>query len=835
MNYVPGIGPSNAKLAIVGEAPGAREDEEGIPFAGKTGKLVEECLEVTGLTRDEVYLTNVVKIRPPDNNLKRLDETGYSVEHFIPQLKEEIELLNPNCILALGNLALTTLTGHKGIKNYRGSILPGYWNPKVVPSIHPAALFKSEEDGGSGMMGWKDLTYIKWDFKRAYEESLTSDINLPQRNLIVCRDYLNLYNFLDRNSGNDIVSVDIETFRTIPICIGFAFNRNEAISVPLFSNLPNWKGMPRTELLYCWHEIAKLMANPEIKKIGQNFKFDGSLLDTCVNGELFYGIKTYGFFYDTLLAFKILYPELPGRLEFQTSVLTREPYYKEEGKGFNPKRDKFDRLLLYNAKDACVTFECYEESLRELQERGLEDFFFTRQMPLHHFYSRIESRGVKRDVFQQHFLLQKYSGQFKDLQAELDADIRNIAGGDVRGGSIEVGGEVIDCSVNVNSNGKNGDIPWLIYDLLEFPRRKGTDEKTLDALLRNHGQGDERGKILENVLKLRKIRKTIGTYIEAKSDYRGRLLTTCRISLETGRTATGILQPPVSTEAMGMAFQTITKHGDTGTDIRSQFIPDNGCVFIEADQRGAEARVVALLARDEKLLKMFRFEVDVHRVTKGWIDGTCPSLKEFFQEEDEVKCKEMAREINKLLKELFDTEARQEGKMFRHAANLGIKKRTASIQLGCSEGKAGKILKRVHETNPNIRGVFHKEIQEALEHNDMRLMNPFGRERVFLNKWGEELWKEAYAQIPQSTVSDQTKFAGRIIEKRLPRLQIFCESHDCISGQIPIPEFDKAVRVFTEEFERPIDFARCTLPRGILVIPCEIKIGKKNWEEMEEL
>src|ERR1039458_3275504 len=136
LTYVPAEGPSNAKLAIVGEAPGGEEERLGRPFVGSTGTLVDDTLISLGLSRSEVYLTNVVKIRPPGNNIEALHILGKSINDFIPQLQAELEALKPNAILALGNTALTALTGYHGIEKYRGSILPcSLVSNKVIPTI----------------------------------------------------------------------------------------------------------------------------------------------------------------------------------------------------------------------------------------------------------------------------------------------------------------------------------------------------------------------------------------------------------------------------------------------------------------------------------------------------------------------------------------------------------------------------------------------------------------------------------------------------------------------------------------------------------------------------
>jgi uracil-DNA glycosylase family 4 len=825
-NYVPGEGPSNAKLVAVGEAPGGEEDRLSRPFVGPSGRLIDSVFQELGCPRESIYVTNVVKHRPPDNNLKKLSLIGKRIEDYLPQLFDEINAIKPNAILALGGTALEALTQYNGIEKYRGSILQSNLGIKLIPTLHPASIFHGEAEGK--MKSWKDLTYIKWDIARAINESAFPEYIIPQRNLTVCKNSQMLYRFLNMNQGKDLVSVDIETFKTFPICIGLAFDSTSAISIPLL-NFPTNSGMTYMDLTDCWRMVAELLIDPNIRKIGQNFKFDEGLLTTCFDGQHNFGLKIRGFFYDTLLAFRVLYPELPGALQFSTSVLTEEPYYKDEGKEYNPKKDKFDRLLLYNAKDAVVTYEIYEKTLLELQERKLDKFFFEFQMPLHPFYSRMEKRGILRDNKVKLFLNEKYKDQQETLQTELN----------------ELTKEYFDDPINVNSNGARGDVPKLIFGAMKVPIRKGTDEKTLDALMRNAIKDPKKRRIIELILEIRKVKKTIGTYINSEVDYRGRTLTSVRIILETGRTSTSLLKPPVTTRKMGMALQTITKHGDIGSDLRDEFIPDPGYALIEPDLSGAEARVVAHLARDVRLLKAFKYDIDIHRLTKAWIDFSAPDelFGQFLNEECEERCLELSKEINSILKSFINDEERQIGKKFRHAGNYDMQKRTAAENAGVSEWLAGQILTKFHSTNPNIKEVFHKEVIEALRDNNHTLISPNGRARMFLDKWGHDLFKEAYAQIPQSTVTDQTKKAARECERRIEELMILLESHDSFLGQVPIMIgeqypfriIDRAIPIIYEEMQSPIDFKMCSLPRGELIIPCEIKMSDKNWGVMEKI
>jgi len=142
-NAVPGEGPKDARAMLIGEAPGATEDELGRPFVGAAGRLLTMSLESIGLPRSSVYITNVVKCRPPGNREPREEE----IEACSPYLESQILLLKPIVIVTLGNVAgkwVFTRAGMKwgGVTRMRGKVyevnLLGL-KLSVVPTIHPAA------------------------------------------------------------------------------------------------------------------------------------------------------------------------------------------------------------------------------------------------------------------------------------------------------------------------------------------------------------------------------------------------------------------------------------------------------------------------------------------------------------------------------------------------------------------------------------------------------------------------------------------------------------------------------------------------------------------------
>lgn len=146
---VKGDGPVPCDVMIIGEAPGAEEDTQGKPFVGRAGRVLNEALTAAGIDRSQVYITNVVKRRPPDNRTPTLDE----IDEYWPLLMKEIIAVQPTYILTLGNTALHTMTKYEGgIMKHRGrvaqyhSIFLCNVGPvkEMYATIHPSAVRSRE-------------------------------------------------------------------------------------------------------------------------------------------------------------------------------------------------------------------------------------------------------------------------------------------------------------------------------------------------------------------------------------------------------------------------------------------------------------------------------------------------------------------------------------------------------------------------------------------------------------------------------------------------------------------------------------------------------------------
>ena len=149
-----GVGNPDADLMFVGEAPGADEDEQGIPFVGRAGQLLTKIIEAIGLSRDDVYIANVIKCRPPQNRNPEPDE----VETCEPFLFRQIDVIKPKVIVALGKFgAQTLLKTDAPISRLRGHV-HDFRGAKLIPTFHPAYLLRNPS---SKREVWEDMKVVR--------------------------------------------------------------------------------------------------------------------------------------------------------------------------------------------------------------------------------------------------------------------------------------------------------------------------------------------------------------------------------------------------------------------------------------------------------------------------------------------------------------------------------------------------------------------------------------------------------------------------------------------------------------------------------------------------
>ena len=164
-----GMGDPGADLVFIGEGPGAEEDRQGLPFVGRSGQLLDKLmLEELGITRDRVYIANVVKCRPPDNRDPRPEE----IAACRPYLEEQLDLIAPLVLVTLGKFAgQLLLDSTVGITKLRGRDYP-YRDAVLIPTLHPAYALRG---------GGEPLAQMRADFVRAKQALLAAGSHILDR------------------------------------------------------------------------------------------------------------------------------------------------------------------------------------------------------------------------------------------------------------------------------------------------------------------------------------------------------------------------------------------------------------------------------------------------------------------------------------------------------------------------------------------------------------------------------------------------------------------------------------------------------------------------------
>ena len=768
------VGPTDAKIYLVGEAPGEQEVDKGEPFCGGAGRILNALLMSAGIHRAKCRIGNLALVRPPGNNfgwfLDRNNPEGEA--HLVKgmtQLDKDIKQVKPNVICALGAAASVVLCGRSKITKIRGSI---YWsdeyNCKVIPTIHPAAIMRM----------WDYSPLALFDLKRVKLESESRELDIPKRELVVAPTFEIVYRELERLMKVKRVAFDIETQREEGhknmLSIAFSDNPNWAICIPF----ENEKGEPYFSLdeeIYVLKKIKNLLES-DVEKVAQNAQFDVGFLSHHN------GINVNNLVLDTMCAQHTLYPELKKGLDILCSIFTKQPYYKDMIRGGAIS------FWQYNALDACICFEVGEKIEGDMREFGVWDFYHKLVHPLIPVLLDMQLRGVKIDEG----VMREALRMEEERVASLEDFIRK---------------ETELPHLNINSPAQ---LKELFYRKMQLPikinRKTKKESADEDAINELSAAFPQHRLLFDSILEYKKKQKLISNYLTVPL-LKGRMHTSYNIG---GRIEKDDIVSGPETGRLSSSKSIVL---DSGTnlqnipkgDCRRMFIPDEGKMFISVDLSQAEARVVAYLAGEDKLIEAFKSEGDVFREVAGWIFN---------------------KDISKV-----GEEERTTAKRMTHALNYGMGPRTFSVYSKVEYRDAKDLIVRYFDTFPNIRK-WQMGIEAKLRKSRI-LVTPMGRKRQFFDRWGPQLLREAYAYKPQSTVADVLNLAmlytkWDIWDKEMDA-QLILQVHDEFIVQCKPDDVDTVCKIIRGAFDISIKIGR-----GELVIPIKIKIGK-NWDEMKEV
>ena len=828
---VPAFGKQSSKIIFVGEAPGKDEVRHLRPFVGRSGMLLRKMMLQSGIAATEVYMTNVVKLRPKNNDITPFfGKKGFSDEgrKWLSILKNELthcQAEGATVVAAFGNTALAALCDKQSISRWRGSILESTLVPglKIIPVIHPAAALRK----------YIDRFFIQHDLQRVRNESTFSDIRHPIRNHIINPRPEEAMRWLDESvetikKGSNLICVDIEITGTLELsCIGFSIDPKEALCIPVAQySLEN-------EMLIM-RKIGSILSDPELTVVGQNIVFD---LDFLLKR---YNIIPAGRIEDTMIAQGVLFPDFPKSLGFLCSVYTDEPYYKDEGKEWRIVRD-WEKFWRYNCKDAATTLEIWHVLGEKLKREGYQhtyDMDMKKHLPC--FYMMV--KGMRADPAAVLETKKSVEVEIEKLQIELDKLVepfissKKLKAVDSHSGQLGL--------INVNSPKQLKEYFYKDLNIKPYlTKGKPTcDDKALQRLAKGTATrpGRPEAKVMQYLIKNKKFR---GTYLDMKFDADSRF----RCSYRPRGTIFGRLSSSKTIFHTGMNMQNIP------ANFKGFLYADKGYWLAEIDKKQAEWVATAFLSGDRNMISVADKNGDSHLdtaflITKVRMDLILAENEAIGHLTDPEAIMEIRRGLAESNPEWRDAYAnapfiprimsiRQCGKKSNHGFNYGMGSGKFALTNEVPEGEAKIIRNSYHSAYPGLRQ-WYERIKFQLN-KDRTLTNPFGRKVRLLDSWGENLWMQAYSFLPQSTVGDITVNAMCEVynapeaNKSLHAAELLGNIHDSIIIQYPmsmgIENFAKCLIEIRDIMEPTISWEGREF-----VIKTDAKVGP-SWGDMQDV
>lgn len=793
LNLFPTDSSAPFHLAIVGEAPGDYEVQWHQPFVGPSGKVLNSLLERIGLSRSQCFIGNVFQYQPPGNDIEKIDQNSPEWRVCTEQLLADLRRFQPTVTLCLGNLAMKFLCDRSKITQWRGSILFSTHAGigKCIPTIHPAAVLRQ----------WPWYNTVLLDFEKAKDEMLHQGRPLPQRTYMICHTYFSVFDELRKLQDAEEFAFDIESIRGTNelTCIGFAPREDYGVVVPLGVWTPAEEAM-------ILPAVERLLAGPA-RKIVQNGAFDLGMLLTQ------HGIVVENLVMDTMLAQHACYPELRKSLAFLCSMYTREPYYKWEAKrtaaegegeddeaawGAHVTRDQ---LYTYNAKDCCVTLECAHALQKELADLGAERAFQI-SMSLLPLAIEMTARGILID-----------KGQAAKRLIELNQEIA---------AATDTAKRMFGKDVNTKSPKQ---MKQLLYADLGLPEqtvrtgKRGSVKRVTtneDALLELARQSQGRSFDLMVLLKQRQLRtKTSFFKVDTYKDGR----------IHAGFKVGGTETRRWSSSESFLGGRNIMNIPD---DCRDIYVADPGKVFVGFDLSAAEARVVAYKSFICTGSSTYKTVIDGKMKIHTWFamrlidEGICPQTKEYFLEH--ATNENEWYYLSKVSVHGFSYDL-GELKWCRKVASESDGKILVQVSV------AKRIKATLYQSLDSIP-LWQKAIQAYLSRN-RTMYSAFGGVRTFFERWGDDLFGEAYAHEPQTTVADCIGEAMIRIAKALPHFEFLHYNYDSVFGQVPESDADATIAAMKPLVEVPFKIWNFERTKWVeLTIPASFKKGR-TWAELK--
>jgi DNA polymerase I-like protein with 3'-5' exonuclease and polymerase domains/uracil-DNA glycosylase len=786
MNRIYPTGPSTAKVMLVGEFPGEGDLLKGTPMSSSAGFELTKMLKEANLFRESCFITSVVRSRAPGGTIGGLVALKKShvkadyklfegrmvhplVIEGIEELRQEIELVKPNVIVPMGNLALLALTGQWGANAWRSSLMdctlvPGF---KVIPTLSPNVVF--------GQWKWRAL--IVHDLKRVQRDMQFRNINRPEYNFLLRPDFTTAVSVLtqlaeqcEASPGTMKLGADIETRAGHIACIAFAWTELDAICIPLMC-LHNREGYwtLEEEAVLC-HLIYRIGQAAIL--VGQNWNYDAQYIFNSWHWLPKFTVE------DTMLKQHSVFSNMEKNLSFLSSMYCDDHlHWKDDRTLWQEGEDGEgeDKYWAYNCTDSCRTLKI-NTVLTGVVSAFKLDHIAKFQQELAAPVLKTILRGVKLDM---------------EVRAQFAMEImQNVAD---REAWLK---DVIGYELNIKSPKQMAEFFYTDMGQAPYVSKEGGITTNDEALHKIAAREPILRPITRKVAELRSLGVFNSNFIQARPSPDGRIRTNFKIA----GTKTYRFASTKDAYDNGCNFQNVPNGGETEDEglelpnVRRIFIPDEGNTFWDIDLDSADLRIVAAES-DCKWLK-----AQLAAGKKPYVEVA----KEYYNDQSITK----SHKSYPVFKALC------------HGTHY----------LGTPQGMAGKIGLLVHEVEriqkwyfglcPEIRE-WHEEIKKQVS-GRRYITNIFGYRYNFFDKIEGNIFNEAVAWIPQSTVGQIINRAYVNIHNNLPEAEVLLQVHDSLAGQYPSHLGWVKDRIMEE--------ARIILPYPEpLIVPVGIKTSAKSW------
>jgi len=782
-----GRGMVPADIMLIGEAPGFTEIVEEKPFVGDAGKVLTACMKEAQLARNEVYVTNVVKCRPPENRPPTREEMAAC----LPYLTQEIWQVAPKVIVLLGASPLMALLGKKGITKIRGQVLhSAEFNCQVIPTFHPSYVMRRADDSTIRAKFIDDLVLARRLALTGKMEKTRKPVNYELVQTLEGMEAL-----VEKLLRAPVIDFDTETTGSNPkecklICVSFSLRECEATVVPLWVDGAAWWGK----------DTEKILAH--LKTV-----FESSVPKCCQAGCLIdipflraAGINVQHYDYDTLIMDYLLDENKPenqrglkdfawdltdmGGYEMELDKLVLELNIDKGAEGF--ARIPFDTLWKYSASDADALGRCRRIFYERMQKEELTWLFHEVVMPVANVLIDIEEAGIKVDKARMEEIATEYDGMVVALDEQLKShpDIRTAE-------------EKLKLKKPFNFNSPD-QLRALLFTFLKLPivsrtkktRKPSTDAKVLEELSVKH----EIPKLLLTRKQYSKqvsyLRKTLTNAVAAD----GRIHTRYLIhGTETGRLS-----------SRDPNLQNIPRNNDErpiASRVRDIFVAEDGYTLIDADFAQIEWRLLANYSKDRRMLDDLWRGADIHNENAALV-------------------------YEKPVEEITKAE-RQAAKGLTYLMIYGGSAYRVVNLFNVTLGRAEEIIALVFTKYPGAKDYQRHMIEEARTKGCVT--NLWGMRRRLLGilssdpKIREHNERSAINSPIQGLAAEILYVAMvwivKAFLKKLPQARLVLTVHDSIIVECPDALVDKAVAIMRGEMLRP-------MPRIKVPLDVDIKIGK---------